>query len=117
MGITDPLDQSVLEGLRELGDQELLAELAELFLEDVPTQLEALQEAIAGCNALSVEQVAHTLKGSCGNMGALRMVTICAELEETARSGDLATAPVLATRLKAELRRVRVALEKELKSS
>jgi len=50
-------------------------------------------------------------------MGAIKVATVCAELEEAGRSGDLATAPVLATRLKAELRRVRVALEKELKSS
>jgi hypothetical protein len=45
------------------------------------------------------------------------MATICAELEEAGRSGDLACAPALAARLKAELGRVRVALEEELKSS
>src|SRR3954454_24523103 len=53
-GVTDPLDQSVLAGLRELGDQELLAKLAELFLEDVPPQLEVLREAIEGGDASSV---------------------------------------------------------------
>ncbi len=41
-GATDPLDRSALEGLRELGGTELLAELTGLFLEDVPPQLEAL---------------------------------------------------------------------------
>jgi two-component system, sensor histidine kinase and response regulator len=116
-GTTEPLDQSVLAGLRELGDQGFLAELYELFLEDVPAQLEALRKDIEGGDAPSVERVAHTLKGSCGNIGATRMATICAELEEAGRSGDLACAPALAARLKAELGRVRVALEEELKSS
>src|SRR5215210_1078759 len=72
-GLTDPLDRGVLAGLRELGDQELLAELVGLFLEDMPPQLEALREAIEGGDASSVQRVAHTLKGSCGNMGAVRM--------------------------------------------
>jgi HPt (histidine-containing phosphotransfer) domain-containing protein len=116
-GTTEPLDQSVLADLRELGDQGFLAELYELFLEDVPTQLEALRKDIEGGDAPSVERVAHTLKGSCGNIGATRMATICAELEEAGRSGDLACALALAARLKVELGRVRVALEEQLKSS
>jgi two-component system sensor histidine kinase/response regulator len=116
-GTTEPLDQSVLAGLRELGDQGFLVELYELFLEDVPAQLEALREGIERCDAPSVERVAHTLKGSCGNIGATRMATICAELEEAGRSEDLACAPALAARLKAELGRVRGALEEELQSS
>ncbi len=93
----DTLDQSVLAGLRELGDQGLIAELAELFLEDASSYIEALQEATEEGDAPSVERLAHTLKGSCANMGATRMVAICAELEEAGRSGDLAPAAALGT--------------------
>ncbi len=113
-GATEPLDRSVLEGLRELGDQELLAELADLFLEDAPPKLEALREAIGSGDASSVGQVAHALKGSSGNMGALRMSTICAELEDAGHSGELERALVLAERLKAEYGRVRSALKAEM---
>jgi len=116
-GITDPLDQSVLAGLRELGDQELLKELAGLFLEDVPPQLETLRQAIEGDDASGVQRVAHTLKGSCGNMGAVRMATICAELEDVGRSGELERAPMLAERLEAEFGRVRPALQAEMEGS
>ena len=112
-GTTDPLDRSVLAGLRELGDQELLTELAELFVEDVPPRLEALREAIEGGDAASVGRAAHALKGSSGNMGASGMSTICAELEDAERSGDLQSAPVLLKRLEAEFGRVRTALEAE----
>jgi CheY-like chemotaxis protein len=112
-GATDALDQSVLAGLRELGDQELVAELAELFLKDVSSQLEALREAIRVGDAPSAERVTHTLKGSCGNMGALRMSTICAELQDVGYSGELELAHVLVERLEAEFARVRVALEAE----
>jgi two-component system, sensor histidine kinase and response regulator len=114
---TEPLDQSVLAGLRELGDQGFLADLCELFLADVPPQLEALREAIKGGDAPSVERVAHTLKGSCGNMGALRIATICAELQDMGHSGELERAPVLGERLEAEFGRVRKALEAEIARS
>jgi two-component system, sensor histidine kinase and response regulator len=114
---TEPLDQSVLAGLRELGDQGFLADLYELFLADVPAQLEALRKAIKGGDAPSVERVAHTLKGSCGNMGALRIATICAELQDMGHSGELERAPVLGERLEAEFGRVRKALEAEIARS
>jgi CheY-like chemotaxis protein len=111
---TDPLDRSVLASLREIEDQELLAELAELFLGDAPPRLEALREAIEGGDAASMAQVAHALKGSSANMGATRLVTICEELEDAGHSGALERAPALVERLEAEFGRVRAALEKEL---
>ena len=117
VGITDPLDRNVLASLRELGDQELLSELAELFLEDVPPKLQALREAIGGGDATSVESVAHALKGSSGNMGALRMSTISTDLQDAGRSGELERALVLVERLEAEFGRVRSALEAEMNRS
>jgi two-component system, sensor histidine kinase and response regulator len=113
-GTTDPLDRSVRGGLRELGGPELLAELGELFLEDVPPQLEVLREAVESGDAPSVGWVAHALKGSCGNMGALRMSTICAELEDIGHLGDLSHAPVLVERLEAEFGRVGLVVETEM---
>lgn len=112
--VTDALDQSVLSGLRELGDQQLLAELAELFLEDATNHLEALREAIEDDDPPSVVRVAHTLKGTCGSMGALRMSAICAELEDVGHSRELERTPVLVERLGAEFGGVRTALEAEM---
>ncbi len=65
---TGPLDQSVLEGLRELGDADLLTELVNLFFEVVPPQLASLGEAVESADTSSVKRVAHTRNGSCGNM-------------------------------------------------
>jgi HPt (histidine-containing phosphotransfer) domain-containing protein len=104
----------VLAGLRELGGTELLEELRDLFLEETPVQLETLRYATGGADALSIERVAHTLKGTCGNMGATRMAAICAELEDVGRSGELERAPLVVDRLEAELKRVREELEKVL---
>jgi signal transduction histidine kinase/DNA-binding response OmpR family regulator len=92
----EPLDRSVLASLRELqeeGEPDILEELMGLFLSDAPPQLAALREAVEAGDARSVERVAHDLKGSSGNMGAVGIEAICAELEDIGNSEDLAPAP------------------------
>jgi CheY-like chemotaxis protein/HPt (histidine-containing phosphotransfer) domain-containing protein len=113
----DLLDLSVLAGLRELqqeGEPEILSELIEVFLTDVPSQLAALREAMAASDAHAIEQIAHTLKGSSGNMGAKRMEAICGELEEMGLSEELVAAPVQIARLEKEFGRVHAKFEEEL---
>ena len=107
----DPLDPGVLASLRELGDPDLISELAQIFLDDTSSRLTALREAVEGDDASSVERIAHTLKGSSGNMGATRMAAICAELQNVGASGNLARAPELLGRLVAEFERARPVLE------
>ena len=88
-----------------------------MFLEDAPSQLDTPREATEKDDAQSVERIAHTLKGSCANMGAVRMEALCSELEEIGRSENLSTAPRLTSSLEEEFARVRAAFEKELSRS
>ena len=110
----DPLDRAVIAGLRELGGPGMLPELGEMFFDDANSGLQALREALQGNDTHSVELVAHTLKGSSGNMGARRMSAICAQLEDAGASGDLSHAPRLLGDLEVEFGRVRPALEAEM---
>jgi signal transduction histidine kinase/CheY-like chemotaxis protein len=110
------VNYSMLESLRELqeeGEPDILAELIGLFIADAPNQLKTLKEAAERGDASFIERTAHTLKGSCGSLGAVRMAAICAELEVIGRSGDLSLAPTLISQLEEEFGRVRAALEKE----
>ena len=109
-----PLDREVLDGLRKLGDENLLSELVGLFLEDVPGRLTALRGAVGSGDANAVERNAHALKGSCGNMGAMRMSAIASELQDAGVSGDLSSAPALLERLEEEYGRVRQTLAAEV---
>lgn len=83
----------------------------ELFVGDAEPRLAALREAVGSGDAEGVEQAAHALKGSAGNMGARRMSEICAGLQDAGVSGDLSGAEDLLTRLEEEYHRVRPALE------
>ena len=111
------LDRAVLADLRDLqeeGEPDLLKELMELFLVDVPLQLALLRKALDAGDVSSLERSAHTLRGSCSNMGARSMEALCAELEETLRSGGLGAAPQLISRLEEEFGRTRAELEREV---
>jgi HPt (histidine-containing phosphotransfer) domain-containing protein len=110
----EPVDAAVLAGLRELGDAELVAELAGMFLEDASARLAALREALENGDTVALERTAHTLKGSSGNMGAARMAAICAELQQAGASGELGGAAELLDSLEEEFGRVRPALEAEV---
>jgi two-component system, sensor histidine kinase and response regulator len=114
------IDQSVLASLRKLqkdGKPGILNRLIEMFLDDTPPKLAALQEAVAQEEAKALEQVAHALMGSSASLGALHMASICEELEAFGRSGDLTQAPGLLSQLEAEFDRVRDALTAELSKS
>jgi two-component system, sensor histidine kinase and response regulator len=103
-----------VENLRELGGSEMISELTEMFFEDSASGLATLQAAVESGDAQTVERVAHTLKGSSGNMGATRMSGVCAEIEASGASGDLARTPELLESLAVEFGRVRPALEAEM---
>jgi two-component system, sensor histidine kinase and response regulator len=110
----DSIDRSVLAGLRELqaeGEPDIVAELAEMFLEDVPIRLTELRDAVEIGDGHLVERVAHALKGSSAAIGAVKMEVICAELEEMGRSEDLAAASERLSNLHEEFGRVGMALE------
>ncbi len=116
-GKRPPVDENVLASLRELGEAgepDVLVELIGLFLAEVPPHLAGLRAALTAGDAHSAGRIAHTLKGSSGNMGAGGMTALCAEIEKTARSGDVGAASARISRLEEEFGRVSAALQKEL---
>jgi HPt (histidine-containing phosphotransfer) domain-containing protein len=67
------------------GDETLLQEVVEIFLEDAPKQLAALRLAVAQGIAETVETTAHSLKGELGYMGLPEILQRARELEEMGR--------------------------------
>jgi HPt (histidine-containing phosphotransfer) domain-containing protein len=111
------LDQNALEALRSLqddGDDDLLGELIDLFLQDAPVRLRAMRDAIAREDWDQLAASAHSLKGSCGSLGALPMADLCGRLERYGRTGrDRREAEHLFRELEAQSVLVRDALERE----
>jgi two-component system, sensor histidine kinase and response regulator len=83
-----PLDRS--EALARVGgDAQLLAEIAALFLKDLPRGLGELRKAVAARDAAGIERHAHSLKGSVSNFGAQEARDAAQDLETQARTGSL----------------------------
>jgi CheY-like chemotaxis protein/anti-sigma regulatory factor (Ser/Thr protein kinase) len=74
------------------GDEELLAELAGLFIQESPKRLSAIQQAIEQDDAQGLERAAHALKGSVGNFVIPTAVKAAQTLETMGREGNLAAA-------------------------
>jgi HPt (histidine-containing phosphotransfer) domain-containing protein len=113
-----PIDVSRLrESLTDLGNLGVFRELLTVFLHDTPERVAALRRAAGAGDARAMRHVAHTLKGTCGYIGAHRLVGICRELEASAQGGDLTGTLGLVAQLEAEYRRVHAALEQELRET
>jgi len=104
------IDEQTIQNLRDEGEN-LLSDLVEMFIGEVPRQLAALETALARKDAAAATLTAHTLKGTGGNFGASRMQVLASAIEEKGRNGSLDGADATFIRLRAECARVREALE------
>jgi PAS domain S-box-containing protein len=71
------------------GDENLLREVVEIFLEDGPKQMSSLRQAIVEKHARAIEKTAHSLKGELGYLGIAEVSEKACELEEMGRKHDL----------------------------
>jgi PAS domain S-box-containing protein len=67
---------------RLLGDEELAREILNDFLGEMEGQLAELRDAFARGEAEALHRQAHSIKGACGNVGALAMQQAALRLEK-----------------------------------
>lgn len=78
------LDHAVLDTLRGLGrpgSGGALPRLVPLFLATAESQVAALHAALATADIAALHATAHTMKSSCGSIGAARLARLCETLE------------------------------------
>lgn len=71
------------------GDEELLREIAGLFLEDYPEQLALIRRSLEAGDAHTLERAAHSLKGSVSNFGAEAVYQAAYAVEQIGRNQQL----------------------------
>ncbi len=71
------------------GDEQLLVEVARLFLARCPDLMQGIREAIDRRDPPALQRAAHALKGSVGYLGADRVADAAAGLEQVGLSGEL----------------------------
>jgi CheY-like chemotaxis protein len=112
----EPIDETTLNGLRELTGQDdpaFFANLLTEFLSDTSRQLATLQSSFKKGSPLDCARAAHGLKGSANNLGAKKMALLCAEIQVSGKREDLGALADLIERLEDEYTRVRGRLNLE----
>ena len=73
---------------RVFGDTELAAELAQIFVDELPVQIREIREAIESSQPKRVASAAHRLKGTAFALAADRLAELASSVEETGRAGE-----------------------------
>lgn len=82
------LDSAILVTLQEVMETEYPV-LLDTFLLDSQERVLSLRRALASGDSEALRCAAHSFKGSCSNLGAVRLAELCFALEEMARDGRL----------------------------
>jgi len=93
------------------GDQDLLQELCQIFLQEAPKLMSRLKEAVGSQDFDGVTKSAHSLKGESSYLSAAAVSTAARELEHMGREKDLSRAPDTLIVLEHELAQLCSALE------
>ena len=99
------------------GDEELVYELIQLFLQDAPQRMSALEVALEKRDVEQLVQVIHTLKGSAGNLCAKRLSEATEQFEIAARKGNQRLIPSLFVQVQHEMSRLLTVLKAVIPSS
>lgn len=110
--VLDPAVIATLRQLSEPGGPDVVEEVFAIFLEETPKRLDDIDAAMEIGNPNQVHRLAHSLKGSAGNIGATAMFDACKALDDEARTGKADRLPALVAAVGAEFERVKVEIQR-----
>lgn len=103
------LQRDVLDELREIAGPET-ATIIDVFLDDTSPVVRKLQEAALAPDLGQLRELAHSLKSSSANVGAMALSAAARRIELDARAGTLDRPAVMVALVIAEFARARLAL-------
>jgi HPt (histidine-containing phosphotransfer) domain-containing protein len=103
-----------LRSLVESGVGEMIPHIISIFLESATEDLEKMRTAVLAGDAPGLAIAAHSLKGSCGILGATRLKELCLRVEIDSPSEPLGAACTILETLDEEFSRVRTELRATL---
>lgn len=107
------IEPRALDTLVRFGGKGLLKSMIKVFLADAPLRLAKARES-AAADVGAVGRALHALKSSAGQMGAMRLMDLCAAGESLARRGEGAPLPALVAEVDAAFESARDQLERVL---
>jgi HPt (histidine-containing phosphotransfer) domain-containing protein len=88
--VSKPIVWDVAQTLERLaGDEMLLREVLQIFLDGAPTRIATLRQAVTQQIPEALEKAAHSLKGELGYLGISALSRQARELEDMGRNRDM----------------------------
>lgn len=115
--VLDPATLNALRALPRRGPKDMLSYVAELYLSDSRPLVASIERALEAGESAELARAAHAWRSYNGNVGAHRLASLCRELEDNARHGNLAAAREQLAPLRVLYDRVREELKFEMRRS
>lgn len=81
----DTIDAQTFKALQDAAGADFVADLVKTFLEEAPSMIAELREALAGGDVERFRRVAHSLKSNSNTFGASALGGLARELELAAK--------------------------------
>jgi HPt (histidine-containing phosphotransfer) domain-containing protein len=77
---------------RLMGDEEIAEKIIEVFLDDIPKQIESLKQALEASDPETFHRIVHSIKGAAANVGGEALRELAAQVEKVCKEGDFKSA-------------------------
>ncbi len=98
------------------GDADLLKEVLQIFIDDVPRKMNGLRNALDSADADAIRFEAHSMKGSSANIGADLFRELAFKIEQAGKEHQIGTAVELFEKLESELTRLKTRIATVIES-
>jgi PAS domain S-box-containing protein len=108
-----PIDASTLDNIKAVqqpGKPDLVEKVINLYLNESQSLCKTIHEAVGTGDPQTLSKAAHSLKSSSANVGALKLASLCKELEMLGRSNSTDNAQDIVNQMDIEYQRVIVSL-------
>ena len=83
------IDRATFDELKQMSGGDFINELIDAFLEDAPSMISRMEEALLSKNAEAFRRNAHSLKSNANTFGAIELGVLARELEGMGRENNL----------------------------
>jgi len=104
-----PIDKSALDRIKAVqqpGMPDLVEKVINLYLNDAQSLCHNIHEAVGKNDPQALSKAAHSLKSSSANVGAIKLASLCKELETLGRANTIANAQDIVNQMDSEYKRV-----------
>jgi len=112
--VLDPLPLQQIRALQRPGRPNPLLRVIDIYRENGPNLIERIHQGIHHGDGEGLRQAAHSLKSASANLGGMRLASLCKDLEDLGRCGELEAAQRRSRELQGEYQAMLNALELEV---